>query len=371
MKKLNKYNNIKINNMDQHNLVLKNNKLSYYIINNKRFTTTTSYDLNTFSNYISGLTQTDGTFFCAISVYKTNKETETLRFSPTFAITTDLDSINVLEKIKDFLDCGFITINNSDHSAQFNVKNRKDLINIIIPHFNKYPVFFDKLHAFIIFCNILNILSDGKRKRSNTELTELIKLAISMNVATRRNEANLVKYCNVIGLEEIPAKYPNEITIMNTELKPSFLIGMIDGDSSFNITFSGQGKIVPAFSICIGSTCLPLLEVIKNYIGNKGSLEKRQKPTSLDFIYVYKITDIDCLLKNIIPLVDSSQLYTEKAIHYKIWKDVINKVKNKALTKTLILEIVEMAYNMNKNGKRRKINKEEYIKLIHEIYPNK
>lgn len=29
-----------------------------------------------------------------------------------------------------------------------------------------------------------------------------------------------------------------------------------------------------------------------------------------------------------------------------------------------------MAYNMNKNGKRRKINKEEYIKLIHKLFPN-
>ena len=191
-----------------------------------------------------------------------------------------------------------------------------------------------------------------------------------MNVATRRSEASLVKYCKVIGLDNIPTKYPNKITTMTTELKSSFLIGMIDGDSSFNITFTGQGKIVPAFSICIGSTCLPLLEEIKKYIGNKGSLEKRQKPTSLDFIYVYKITDIECLLKYIIPLMDGSQLYTEKAIHYKIWKDVINIVKNKALTKTLILEIVEMAYNMNKEGKRRKINKEEYIKLIQELYPN-
>ncbi len=193
-----------------------------------------------------------------------------------------------------------------------------------------------------------------------------------MNVATRRNKASLVKYCKVIGLEQIPDKYPNEITTMTTELKSSFLIGMIDGDSSFNITFSGQGKIVPAFSICIGSTCLPLLEEIKKLIGvtNQGSLEKRQKPTSLDFIYVYKITDTECLLKYIIPLMEGGKLYTEKATHYKIWKDVINKIKNKPLTKTLILEIVEMAYNMNKNGKRRKINKEKYIKLIHELYPN-
>lgn len=278
---------------------------------------TTSNNLNIFPSYISGLTQTDGTFFCGISVHKTNKG-ETLRFTPTFAISTDLDSIDVLEKIKDYFGCGFITINNSDHSAQFNVKNRKDLTNIIVRHFNTNPVFFDKLHAFNIFFNILNKLSDGKRKRSNAELNELIKLAISMNVATRRSEASLIKYCKVIELENIPTKYPNEITPMATELKPGFLIGMIDGDSSFNITFTGQGKIVPAFSICIGSTCLPLLEEIKKFIGNKGSLEKRQKPTSLDFIYVYKITDTECLLKYIIPLMDGSQLYTEKAIHYKI-----------------------------------------------------
>ncbi len=59
MKKFNKYNIIT-------SVVLKER---LWPLNNRSYATT-SNDLNTFSNYISGLTQTDGTFFVAFQYIK-------------------------------------------------------------------------------------------------------------------------------------------------------------------------------------------------------------------------------------------------------------------------------------------------------------
>lgn len=85
--------------------------------------------------YISGLTQADGSFFCSIEKTTQKNQSKWLSFTPIFDITVDLDSKNTLEQIKIYFSCGNVTTKISDHTAQYRVKNRNDLINIIIPHF--------------------------------------------------------------------------------------------------------------------------------------------------------------------------------------------------------------------------------------------
>jgi LAGLIDADG endonuclease. len=99
--------------------------------------------------YISGLAQTDGSFFCSIIL--SAKYRFGLQFRPKFTITTDLDSKRVLDNIILFFGCGKITINIKNHTAEYVVNKIEDLQNIIIPHFNKYPVLCAKLHAFNLF----------------------------------------------------------------------------------------------------------------------------------------------------------------------------------------------------------------------------
>lgn len=48
--------------------------------------------------YITGLAQTDGSFFCSIIL--STKHLFGIQFRPKFSITADLNSIHVLEQIK-------------------------------------------------------------------------------------------------------------------------------------------------------------------------------------------------------------------------------------------------------------------------------
>jgi hypothetical protein len=50
--------------------------------------------------YISGLTQSDGSFFCTISL--SSKHLFGLQFRPKFSITADLDSKHVLDRIQSY-----------------------------------------------------------------------------------------------------------------------------------------------------------------------------------------------------------------------------------------------------------------------------
>jgi len=116
------------------------------------------------SGYISGLTQTDGSFFCAIIL--STKHRFGLQFRPKFTITADLDSKYVLDQIQLFFNCGKITVNNKNHTAEFEVVRLEELKNIIIPHFNNYPVFCAKLHAFNLFEIIVTALINKEKKNN-------------------------------------------------------------------------------------------------------------------------------------------------------------------------------------------------------------
>lgn len=111
--------------------------------------------------YITGLTQTDGTFFCTVSM--SANHLFGLQFRPQFAITCDLDSSYVLEAIKLYFNCGNIYINKKSQSAEYVVSSLTDLVTIIIPQFKDHPLFCGKLHAFQLFSKITLALF-GKKK---------------------------------------------------------------------------------------------------------------------------------------------------------------------------------------------------------------
>ena len=83
--------------------------------------------------YISGLAQTDGSFFCSVVI--STKHRFGLQFRPKFTLTADLDSKYVLDSIAQYFSCGKVNTNLKTHSAEYLVERIEDLQNIIIPHF--------------------------------------------------------------------------------------------------------------------------------------------------------------------------------------------------------------------------------------------
>jgi hypothetical protein len=120
-------------------------------------------------DYITGLAQTDGSFFCSIIL--SNRHLFGIQFRPKFSITADLNSLLVLEEIKKYFGCGDIIINKKNHSAEYIVSRLTDLMYVIIPHFNIHPVFCAKLHAFNLFSKIvLSLYNKNRTLESRKEL---------------------------------------------------------------------------------------------------------------------------------------------------------------------------------------------------------
>jgi len=168
--------------------------------------------------YISGLTQSDGSFFCSIIISKRHRFG--LQFRPKFTITADLNSKYVLDSIQSYFNCGILTVNNKNHTAEYEVVKLEDLFNIVIPHWStkkQYPIFCAKLHAFNLFVEIVSAMYN-KEKRTLEGRRELLKMALSMNISSNRKEDHLDLLFNLLEIIEEKDKIliPNTIPTIDT-----------------------------------------------------------------------------------------------------------------------------------------------------------
>jgi len=101
-------------------------------------------------NFIAGFAAGEGCFH--ISVVGKRPQVRAM-----FTIQLRADDVMVLEQIRDTFGCGNVTVyerKSGSPIACFRVGNLPDLVNIIIPFFEKYPLMAKKQTDFDIFKNI-------------------------------------------------------------------------------------------------------------------------------------------------------------------------------------------------------------------------
>lgn len=309
--------------------------------------------------YISGLTQSDGSFFCNIIISKQHRFG--LQFRPKFTITADLNSKYVLDSIQSYFNCGIVKVNNKNHTAEYEVVRLEDLFNIIIPHFKQYPVFCAKLHSFNLLVEIVSAMYK-KEKRTLEGRRELLKMALSMNISSNRKEDRLDLLFNLLKITEEKDKIliPNTILTIDTPVTDDNIAGIIDGDGSVYIYFQKNGNINTGFSITTDKLSMLLLEQIKKRLIDKGSIRKGTKDE-----LVYSVTGLNQITERLIPFIDKNPLFSERSQHYEKFRTVNLLLRDEQpLSLNSNRQIVELAYNMNKEGKHRNLTKEQYLEII-------
>jgi hypothetical protein len=94
---------------------------------------------------VTGFVDAEGTFSMSV-VKQTNWVVYTV-----FRIHLHSKDAAILYKIQSFFGgIGSVNINTKDQSVSFNVKKLEDIVNVIIPHFIKYPLRTNKLVDFNI-----------------------------------------------------------------------------------------------------------------------------------------------------------------------------------------------------------------------------
>lgn len=204
-----------------------------------------------------------------------------------------------------------------------------------------------------------------------------------MNKSSLRKEERIENIYARLGINKnfIPSLIPYTINTITSFFHKSFLAGWIDGDGSFSISFNIDGTINLVFDLCLDNNSLLIVEEIRKLIYDftiLNNIKIKNNDNLIKIGYIRKDKSISRfviggsqqIIKILIPFLDSFMiLHTEKAVHFNIWKKVSYILANNMNLEGLegkkdFIKIVEIAYNMNKKGKRRKLDKETYLNTI-------
>ena len=138
-----------------------------------------------FAWYLSGFIDGEGCF--AISFNKRAKMKTGIEIKPSFWIAQNKRNLQILKDIHKYFGCGAIRFNKHDQTYKYEVRSIRDLMNIIIPHFQEYPLRTTKSKDFETFNKICSLIFKSHHLNKQ-HLSEIIIDSYTMN------ESGLRKY---------------------------------------------------------------------------------------------------------------------------------------------------------------------------------
>ena len=138
-----------------------------------------------FIGWIIGFVDGEGCF--TVSFFKHSKSRLRLKWQvfPEFVITQGMRSKSALKEVENFFKCGKIYLNkrydnHHEHLLKYVVRNREDLLNIIIPFFEKNCLRSAKKEDFSIFAKIVRMMDNGKHLEEKG-LEKIQSMVLKMN----------------------------------------------------------------------------------------------------------------------------------------------------------------------------------------------
>jgi hypothetical protein len=293
--------------------------------------------------WVSGFTDAECTF--ALKIIKRSGYTLGWGVEPNFIVGLHAKDLPLLEKIQSFFGVGKISIGNNN-AVFYYVSSVQELTNVIIPHFENYPLFTQKKADFILFKLALDIINNKQPKKPLTleYLNKLIAIKGSLNW----------------GLSDVLKKaFPDIAPVLRPEVElpefisPQWLAGFIDGEGCFYILTSNSKlyktgtSVQLQFSITQHSRDKNLMIRLKDFL-NCGFIKEGKKQPVVSF-NVTKLSDI----KNIIiPFLDKNSLQGIKYKDFDDFKKVVEIMETKShLTLEGLNTIQEIKKGMNDNRK--------------------
>jgi hypothetical protein len=135
------------------------------------------------SAYISGYVDGEGCFTVSIAPRPTLVVGWEVR--PSLSVGQNGDRAEVLRLVESYFGCGSIRPDRSDKTLKWETRRLDDLVERVIPHFDRFPLLSGKRLDYERFAAICRLMSAG-RHRSVEGLIEIVELTIGMNPSGRR-----------------------------------------------------------------------------------------------------------------------------------------------------------------------------------------
>lgn len=217
-----------------------------------------------------------------------------------------------------FKGIGQVGIGTTQNLAYFEVTKLSDLINIIIPHFEKYPLQSAKFVDFLLWKRCVNILLT----KEHLDQGGLEKI-ISIKSAINRGNSQII-LDNFPNVE--PIKRPT-FKISEDPLNPYWITGFSEGDSSFYVSISSKkNEVQLGFAIKLNERDKPLLKKIQQFFNGIGNIYDQ----SSDNANLFKISKRTDLSQIILPHFNTYELIGNKKPNFLIWSQILSLINEKA-----------------------------------------
>ncbi len=312
------------------------------VINKRFYSTIKVKDVELCPNWVTGFADAESSFSLKVSKKSTAKSGWSV--IPDFKIELHSRDIILLRKIKDYFGLGIISERLDRNTIVYSVQSIRDILKVIIPHFDKYPLITQKRADYLLFKQAINLLD--LKVQSNIEgIYKIMGIKASMNIGLSDKLKN-----------SFPTVYPVDRPLINFEgdFHPNWLTGFTDGEGCFYVntkkakTLTGY-QIIMTFLITQHVRDERLLTKIIDYL-ECGSIEKvSTRPTAVTYA-VYKFTNIK---DKIIPFFCKYPLQGVKSLDYKDFCKIANMMITKEhLTLEGVKKIKSLKSGMNSSGRR-------------------
>jgi hypothetical protein len=136
-----------------------------------------------FNSYISGFVDGEGCF--CVSFQPSNRHCLGWEVRPSFSVSQNAERAEPLYLLNEKWKIGFIRPDRSDKTVKYEVRNVRDLVSTVIPHFESFPLMSSKQNDVVRFARICRLIE--QRKHKELEGFEMIvQLAMEMNPSGKR-----------------------------------------------------------------------------------------------------------------------------------------------------------------------------------------
>jgi len=217
---------------------------------------------------------------------------------------------------------GLVSKPNNNYTVEFRVHSIKDITNVIIPHFDNYPLLTKKYSDYMLFKNVINLMLE--KQHSNLQgIQKIINTRASMN-------GGLSDQLKKAFPDTIPVIREERVNNYNTLVhsKP-WIAGFSTGECNFFIAIN-KSKTTDniyaslRFSIAQDLRDVDLLESFVHFF-KCGYVVRYEKRSIAEFV----VTRIDDIINHVIPFFEEYGIAGSKYSNYCSFKIAAFMVKNK------------------------------------------
>ena len=289
-------------------------------------------------NFVTGFIDAEGCFM--IKIWKNPKSKIGWTVQAEVSIGLHQKDRYTLELIKFYFGgLGDIYKQGKD-SVRYRVSSLQDLINVIIPHFDKYPLNTQKKADFILWKKVIELMKN-KEHLTQEGLWQIVAIRASINLGL--SSELKAAFSDIVPVSRSLFQVPKI-------LDPYWFAGFVSGEGCFLVNiYKSKTKLGQSVQLIFQITQHirdeVLIKSLVKYLGC-GKVYTRHNQAAVD----YKVTNFSDNFEKLIPFFMKYPIIGVKYRDFEDFKKVVLLVKDKAhLTPEGLEEIRKIKASMNRS----------------------